>query len=327
MLLALQARPKARGSSRRSPARSASTGRTSSPRSSASASSAPCCTCSPTSRSCRCWRRGAQQIASGLANAEKIKAELARIEAERQDVLAQGRRRGQAADRGGPRRRRPGPGRGNAEGDRGRRADPRPGARSRRARSRADARRAQARGRPARRADDGGGDRQDPDAGRSPPAGRRDGAAAGVLDACADEQRHDSDESEPETQARGAAAVPRCASSTACSTRSACAWCRAAASRASRRRGALALSLLSHFQRLVRLDRDRHTAVVESAAPLRRRALRDEYPGRPRARLRPGTGRRSSTNPALIGGMRIRSAATSTTAACAAGWRRWKHGF
>ena len=29
-----------------------------------------------------------QQIASGLANAEKIKAELARIERERQDVLA-----------------------------------------------------------------------------------------------------------------------------------------------------------------------------------------------------------------------------------------------
>ena len=35
---------------------------------------------------------------------------------------------------------------------------------------------------------------------------------------------------------------------------------------ASRHRGALAI--LSDFQRLVRLDRDRHTAVVESAAPL-----------------------------------------------------------
>ena len=34
-----------------------------------------------------------QQIAAGLANAEKIKAELARIEAERQDDPDEGRRR------------------------------------------------------------------------------------------------------------------------------------------------------------------------------------------------------------------------------------------
>ena len=35
---------------------------------------------------------------------------------------------------------------------------------------------------------------------------------------------------------------------------------------ASRRRGSLAV--LSNFRRMVRLDRDRHTAVVESATPL-----------------------------------------------------------
>ena len=35
---------------------------------------------------------------------------------------------------------------------------------------------------------------------------------------------------------------------------------------ASRRRGYLAI--LSHFQRLVKLDSDRHTAIVESATPL-----------------------------------------------------------
>ena len=67
-----------------------------------------------------------QQIAGGLANAEKIKAELARIEVERQDVLTQGRRGRQATDRRGPRRGRPRAGRGDAEGDRGRRTDSRP---------------------------------------------------------------------------------------------------------------------------------------------------------------------------------------------------------
>ena len=45
-----------------------------------------------------------QQIADGLANAEKIKAELARTEAERRDVLTKADAKRQAADRGGPRR-------------------------------------------------------------------------------------------------------------------------------------------------------------------------------------------------------------------------------
>jgi len=71
----------------------------------------------------------------------------------------------------------------------------------------------------------------------------------------------------------------------------------------SRRRGALAL--LSAFQRLVRLDRDRRTAVVESAAALGER-LRVEL----RKDLARVYGRDLDTtfadNAALIGGIRIR---------------------
>ena len=59
-----------------------------------------------------------QQIADGLANADKIKAELARIEAGPPRHPGDGRRRGQAPDRGGARRGGARPGRGNAEGHR-----------------------------------------------------------------------------------------------------------------------------------------------------------------------------------------------------------------
>jgi len=69
-----------------------------------------------------------------------------------------------------------------------------------------------------------------------------------------------------------------------------------------KRRGALAV--LSDFQRLVRLDRDRHTAIVESAAPL----VADEREGI-RARLARTYGSTLAAsfeqNPSLIGGMRI----------------------
>ena len=71
----------------------------------------------------------------------------------------------------------------------------------------------------------------------------------------------------------------------------------------SRRRGAL--TTLSVFQRLVRLDRDRHTALVESAMPLAG-ALRDGI----RAGLLRAYGRRLETsfeeNAALIGGLRVK---------------------
>ena len=70
-----------------------------------------------------------------------------------------------------------------------------------------------------------------------------------------------------------------------------------------KRRGGLAL--LSHFQRLVRLDCARHTAEVESAMPL---------PADLRARIEvglariygPGIGASFAHNPGLIGGMRIK---------------------
>ena len=71
---------------------------------------------------------------------------------------------------------------------------------------------------------------------------------------------------------------------------------------ASSRRGTL--SLLSAFQRLVRLDRDQHAALIESAAPLaddvRARILADLarlYGPRLRASF--------ADNPALIGGLRV----------------------
>lgn len=69
------------------------------------------------------------------------------------------------------------------------------------------------------------------------------------------------------------------------------------------RRGSLAV--LSEFQRLVRLDRDRHHAVVESAASLPDDLRHDVETDL--ARLY-GDGLETSfaLNPALIGGMRIR---------------------
>ena len=71
----------------------------------------------------------------------------------------------------------------------------------------------------------------------------------------------------------------------------------------SKKRGALAL--LMDFQRLVRLDRDRHVAVVESAAPL---AADDRDGIRAQLARTYGTSLEASfeENPALIGGMRIK---------------------
>jgi F-type H+-transporting ATPase subunit delta len=69
------------------------------------------------------------------------------------------------------------------------------------------------------------------------------------------------------------------------------------------RRGSI--QTLTHFLRLVRLDRDRHTARVESAAPLSegaRKSIQADL-----ARLYGSTVETSfSENPDLIGGLRIR---------------------
>jgi F-type H+-transporting ATPase subunit delta len=69
------------------------------------------------------------------------------------------------------------------------------------------------------------------------------------------------------------------------------------------RRGALAI--LSDFQRLVRLDRDRYTAVVESATPLSG-TLRDTIRADLARVYGPGLVTSFEQNPELIGGMRIK---------------------
>ncbi len=71
----------------------------------------------------------------------------------------------------------------------------------------------------------------------------------------------------------------------------------------SRRRGVLAI--LKQFQRLVRLDRDRHAARVESAAPLPE-ALRAEVAAGVTRTYGPGIDTSFAENPALIGGMRVK---------------------
>ncbi len=71
----------------------------------------------------------------------------------------------------------------------------------------------------------------------------------------------------------------------------------------SRRRGAL--PILSGFQRLVRLERDRHTAVVETAEPLAGSVRETVQAGLTRVYGR-GLETSFGQNPALIGGMRIK---------------------
>jgi F-type H+-transporting ATPase subunit delta len=72
---------------------------------------------------------------------------------------------------------------------------------------------------------------------------------------------------------------------------------------AARRRGSL--PILAHFQRLVSLDRARHSAIVESAVP-----LPPDLRASVEARVTKVYGRGVSTsfadNPTLIGGMRVK---------------------
>ena len=72
---------------------------------------------------------------------------------------------------------------------------------------------------------------------------------------------------------------------------------------ASKRRGAL--PILASFQRLVRLDRGRHTALVESAVPLADPVRERLTAGLARA-YGPTLETSFSENPALIGGVRIK---------------------
>jgi F-type H+-transporting ATPase subunit delta len=74
---------------------------------------------------------------------------------------------------------------------------------------------------------------------------------------------------------------------------------------ASKRRGAVAI--LSALHRLVQLDHDRHTAIVESAAPLDT-LVRRELEGDLRRMYGPGIVTSFAENPALLGGVRIKVA-------------------
>jgi F-type H+-transporting ATPase subunit delta len=70
-----------------------------------------------------------------------------------------------------------------------------------------------------------------------------------------------------------------------------------------RRRGSL--PILSHFQRLVGLDRGRHRALVESATPLPPDLRASVEAGVARA-YGPGVTTSFADDPALIGGMRVK---------------------
>jgi F-type H+-transporting ATPase subunit delta len=65
------------------------------------------------------------------------------------------------------------------------------------------------------------------------------------------------------------------------------------------------LAILSHFQRLVRLDRARHRALVESAIPLPDDLRMNVEAGIART-YGPGVSTSFADNPALIGGMRVK---------------------
>jgi len=71
----------------------------------------------------------------------------------------------------------------------------------------------------------------------------------------------------------------------------------------SKRRGGLAL--VSHFQRLVQLERSRHTAVVESAKPLPADLQANVLSSLSRV-YGQGISTSFTQDPALIGGMRIK---------------------
>lgn len=74
---------------------------------------------------------------------------------------------------------------------------------------------------------------------------------------------------------------------------------------ASKQRGAVAV--LSAFHRLVQLDHDRHSAIVESAAPLDA-LVRGELEGNLRRTYGPRIVTSFAENPDLLGGVRIKVA-------------------
>lgn len=76
-----------------------------------------------------------------------------------------------------------------------------------------------------------------------------------------------------------------------------------AAAIASKRRGFT--RVLTEFERLVRLDRERHTAIVESAVPLSE-PIRAEIAADVTRTHGPGIATSFADNPSLIGGVRVK---------------------
>ena len=253
-----------------------------------------------------------QQIASGLANAEKIKAELARIEAERQEHAGEGGRRGQAADRGSARRRRVRAGEETQKAIAAAEQIIAQGARSRRPRPRAmlaELKREVGRlvvqttatvtgkiltPEDHRRLAEGDGQAACVVGGgtsRRSKRGARTRQPRKLFRLCLVERRA---RREPRP-AGGDGTLPRRAPGRSPCSRT--------------------------FQRLVRLDRDRHTA-SSSAAPLTD-DLRDGGQSRP---ARTAMARRLATpfaeNPELIGGMRIKVGSDVYDGSVRAGWPR-----
>jgi F-type H+-transporting ATPase subunit delta len=76
-----------------------------------------------------------------------------------------------------------------------------------------------------------------------------------------------------------------------------------AAALASKRRGTT--RVMTEFERLVRLDRERHTAIVESATPLVD-PIRAEIVADVARTHGPGIATSFAINPALIGGVRLK---------------------
>ena len=86
------------------------------------------------------------------------------------------------------------------------------------------------------------------------------------------------------------------------------------------------IGILSHFQRLVKLDLDRRTARVESAVPLSA-AQQASVEANLARRYGAGLILSYSQNPALLGGCASGWAATCSTAACRRGSPRWPRVF
>ena len=253
-----------------------------------------------------------EQITGGLANAAQIKAELSRIDAERLEVLRraddEGQRLIEDARAAGARLLEDETQKALAASQQILAA----GARRGRARARADARRGQARSGSARDSDERRGDRQDPDARGSSPPGGRDSAAARVVMAMKTKKR---------TRRAARLLFRLCVLDGVLDE----ARARHVAARlaASGRRGALPVAERVPPAGAARRRPPHGARRKRDTAARRRPRRRERTAGR---HLRAGGEDDVCAGPgALVRASASRSAARSTTAACARAWRRWRH--